>query len=152
MVGRRKYESGMANCAWRWSDVVLDGALYLRRLHLVKVQLGRFGFALMLHWIFRPDPQPDLHDHPVSFLALVLRGGYLEKRARGLRTPGEGVYHVVRWFNILRTTDRHRILALARGGPTVTLCFAGPKKREWGFHTPSGWVDWRTYSAPRRTR
>ncbi len=145
---RRLYESGTGSCVWRWSDVVLDGVLYLRRLHLVKVQLGRFGFAVMLHWILRPDPQPDLHDHPVSFASVILRGAYLEHRwgphhyrEKRCYAPGD--------INWMRATDCHRILdVLPR---TMTLVFAGPKTREWGFHTASGWVDWRTYSAPRRS-
>lgn len=90
----------------------------------------------MLHWIVRPDPQPDPHDHPVTFLSIVLRGGYTEWRP-------EIPLHVVRWFNLIRSTDVHRITYVKPG--TLTLAIAGPKVRDWGHHTPAGWVDWRTY-------
>ena len=49
----RRYKSGTRWCAWRWTDVVLRGELYLRRLHLVQTP----WFSLMLHWIPRPDPR-----------------------------------------------------------------------------------------------
>lgn len=118
--------------------MVLDGEAYLVRLHLVKSP----WFAVMLHWIARPDPQPDPHDHPVTFLSLVLRGGYAEERHRK-----RGVdHHRVRWLNWLRARDVHRITWVAPG--TLTLALAGPVTREWGFHTPVGWVSWRKYGTP----
>ena len=149
---RRKYESGTASCFWRWTDVVFEGWTYLVRLHVVKLEwLARRqlvgcspipapvkrGAAVMLHWFHGADPQPDPHDHPVSFLSIVLRGGYVEWRPGNPR-------HRVRWFNFLRATDVHRILEVEPG--TVTLVFSGPKVREWGFWTPTGWVGWREYN------
>lgn len=88
----------------------------------------------MLHWL-TPDPQPDLHDHPVGFVSIVLKGGYTENTPSGLRH--------IRWLNFKRPTDQHRIVS----GTALTLVFAGPKVREWGFHTPKGWVHWKEYSA-----
>lgn len=151
----RWYVSGTKSCAWRWSDVVLRGARYLLRLHLVKLAWGdpEQGGALMLHWIEKPDPQPDPHDHPVPFLSIVLRGGYVEEReaARPTRRsvgrwPNGRWFEVrrVRWLNLIRSRDVHRIISVEPG--TLTLCIAGPKRREWGFHTVSGWVAWRPYS------
>ena len=132
----RRYKSGTAWCAWRWSDVVLDGTTYLLRLHLLKAP----WFTLMLHWIKRPDPQPDPHDHPIDFVSIVLRGGYTEWRAGGR-------IHIVRWFNFLRTSDVHRILRVKPN--TLTLCFAVHPRvsRLWGFHTPGGWVSWKEYGS-----
>jgi len=143
ILGTRRYKSGTRWCAWRWTDVVLGGLLYLRRLHLVQTP----WFAIMLHWIVRPDPQPDMHDHPVSFVSLLVRGWYVEHR------PDENDYfadlgweepHVVRRLNVKRATDRHRIVEVSPGG-ALTLVFAGPVVRSWGFHTPRGWVSWREY-------
>jgi hypothetical protein len=101
----------------------------------------------MLHWIKRADPQPDLHDHPNTFLSIVLSGWYDEE----VPPPGakhERVRKRVYFFNFKRSTDRHRIIAL--GKRTLTLVFAGPVVRDWGFHTPDGWVYWRQYIARRR--
>lgn len=129
---RREYTHGSSWAIWRWTDVVLEGRVYLRRLHLLAVRaIG----SVMLHWIAFPDPQRDPHDHPVAFLSIVLRGGYTEWTPRGIRH--------VRWWNFKRATDVHRILGVKRR--TLTLVFAGPVVRRWGFHTPEGWVDWRDY-------
>lgn len=135
----RTYKSGTVWCFWRWTEVDSE---YIVRLHVVKAP----WFAICVHWIKKPDPEPYLHDHPVSFLSIILRGGYSELRA----TPsGWGtVRH--RWFNLVkaRADDRHTIESVKPG--TVTLCFMGPKAREWGFHTPTGWVMWKGYYAAKR--
>jgi len=52
-----------------------NGEIYLTRLHLFQTP----WFSCMLHWILRADPQPDLHDHPNAFMAIVIRGGYEEE-------------------------------------------------------------------------
>jgi hypothetical protein len=141
----RKYKSGTIWCFWRWTYVDSE---YILRLHVVKTP----WFAVCLHWIRKPDAEPWLHDHPVSFLSIVLRGGYTELRKIG---DGKTFHKVNRWFNFVRSsdTDRHRII-LTRTN-TLTLCFMGPKTREWGFHvweemcpegtaTP-GWIMWKRY-------
>jgi hypothetical protein len=129
----RQYKSGMRWCLWRWTDVVLGGELYLRRLHIFQTPLA----SLMLHWIQRPDSQSDMHDHPVSFISWMLRGGYTEE------TP-EGTRAWPRWsMHLMRATDRHRIVIT--GPNTLTLVLAGPVVRSWGFHTSKGWVPWREY-------
>lgn len=124
----RKYKTGTRWCVWRWTEVDSE---YIVRLHLVKTP----WFAVCLHWIRKPDPEPYLHDHPVSFLSIILRGCYVEQRAWG----GQ----VNKWFNFIRATDAHAITYCDPG--TLTLCFMGPKTRDWGFHTENGWVYWRDY-------
>lgn len=131
----RKYKSGTIWCFWRWTDVDSE---YILRLHVVKTP----WFAVCLHWIQKPDAEPWLHDHPVSFLSLILRGGYAEKRwskKRGLHIKLNS------WFNFVRASadDRHTIILTRKG--TLTLCFMGPKTREWGFHMPGGWIVWKDY-------
>jgi hypothetical protein len=138
----RKYKSGTGWCVWRWTDVESE---YILRLHLVKTP----WFAVCLHWIRKADKEPWLHDHPVSFLSLILRGKYTELR----KTDDGKPYHKVnRWFNVVRASrsDRHRII-LARCN-TLTLCFMGPKVQEWGFYVweeiePGGWIMWKDYYA-----
>lgn len=133
----RAYKSGTGWCAWRWTDV---DSKYITRLHVVKTP----WFAVCLHWINSPDVEPWLHDHPVSFLSCVLRGKYCELRASG---DGDVGHRVHTWFNIIRASkfDRHRIIFVRQN--TLTLCFMGPKTREWGFHMPEGWVHWKEYYA-----
>lgn len=141
---RRKYVSGTKWCIWRWTDVDSE---YITRLHLVKTP----WFAVCLHWLNKPDPEPWLHDHPVAFLSCILRGGYKEIRYTPKRTS-RSIWRWHRWFNYVRATnqDVHTIVDVLPH--TVTLCFMGPKTREWGFHTPKGWVHWKDYYAEQRAR
>ena len=128
---RRRYESGMGWCAWRWTDVDWRGVTYLLRLHLLKTPWG----ALMLHWINGPDPASDPHDHPVDFVSLTVRGGYTEWTPKGI---------VRKRLRFRRATDVHRIIEC--DPRTVTLVLCGPVKNEWGYFTRSGWkIDWKMY-------
>lgn len=131
----RKYRTGTRWCLWRWTEV--DSG-YITRLHIVQTPL----FAICLHWLHKPDPEPYQHDHPVTFLSIILRGGYTERRNGKLRWR--------RWFNFIRASynDVHTILEVLPN--TLTLCFMGPKRREWGFHKPRGWQYWRDYYAEQR--
>lgn len=105
-------------------------------------------FAVRVHHILRSDGDRDLHDHPWSFVSIVLRGGYDELTPMTWRgdelivvatrtiTAPAVIYH--------RAEDLHR-LELDR--PAWTLVFTGPRRRHWGFQTRHGWVSWRTYLA-----
>lgn len=138
MLQHRKYKSGTLWCVWRWTEVDSE---YITRLHLIKTP----WFALCLHWLNKPDPEPFNHDHPVTFLSIILRGGYTEQRNGKLRS------HY--WFNFIRASadDQHTIVAVRPH--TLTLCFMGPKTREWGFHQPNGtWIYWKDYYARQRER
>jgi hypothetical protein len=137
LAPEREYKSGTGWCVWRWTRT--DSA-YILRLHVVKTP----WFAVCLHWIQKPDAEPWLHDHPVSFFSIILRGKYCELRQDG---AGEPYHKVNRWFNFVRASneDRHRIIFTRAN--TLTLCLMGPKTREWGFHMPEGWIVWRDYYA-----
>jgi len=136
----RKYKSGSAWALWRWTEVNSE---YIVRLHVVKTP----WFSICLHWILKPDPEPDMHDHPVTFLSLILKGGYTEARIRGDGPlgDGDGRLETHRFFNFIRASpdDIHKIVSVKSN--TLTLCLMGPKTREWGFHTPTGWVYWKDY-------
>jgi hypothetical protein len=143
MLRNRKYKSGTAWCLWRWTDVDSE---YITRLHVVKTP----WFAICLHWINKPDAEPYLHDHPVSFLSLILRGGYQERRCRRWMYGYYEDRPMRRWCNLILASpdDVHRIERVLP--KTLTLVFMGPKTREWGFHTPDGWVHWKDYYAVQR--
>ncbi len=132
----RKYKSGSRWAFWRWTVTPSD---YIRRLHIFMCP----WFAICLHWINKPDAEPHLHDHPITFLSIILRGGYAELRQK----RGGGLHHKVnRWFNFVRATpkDRHRIIFVRKN--TLTLCFMGPVTRKWGFHTEDGWTYYKDYN------
>jgi hypothetical protein len=130
MFKNREYKSGTNWCFWRWTFVPTN---YITRLHLFKTP----WFAICLHWLNHPDPEPYLHDHPVSFLSLILRGQYTERRMAGLETH--------RWLNLIGAGTAHTIVSVSPG--TLTVCLMGPKVREWGFHTENGgWIYWKEYN------
>jgi hypothetical protein len=130
----RLYKFGARFALFRWTDVPTK---YITRLHLCMAPIG----AICIHWLNGPDPEPFLHDHPVSFLSILLRGRYVEVREVG---PNIRILKGRRHFNFVRATDAHTIKWVAPG--TVTICFMGPKVREWGFHTDKGWVNWQKYN------
>jgi hypothetical protein len=130
---------------WRWFDIVLDGDLYLTRLNIVQTP----WFSVKLHWIHRPDPDRDLHDHPWPFAAFVLRGGYEEYASKKPAKDPVGDRRTISWFNSKGTTSGHRISKVKPG--TLTLIFSGPRKRKsWGFYVMPAWgsvkyMDWKEY-------
>lgn len=138
----RKYKTGTGWCFWRWTEV--DSG-YITRLHVLKTP----WFAVSIHWLNHPDVEPYLHNHPVSFLSVILWGGYTEER---LISNGKYGAHTAdcthNLWNFVRTTTFHKIVDVAPG--TVTLCIMGPKTQEWGFQTPKGFVSWKEYYAQQR--
>jgi len=138
---KRLYKSGTNWCFWRWT---ITDSEYITRLHLLKTP----WFAICLHWINKPDPEPYLHDHPVSFLSIILRGGYKEFRMinKNVTFPNH------RWFNFVRARpeDRHTIIEVKPN--TLTLALMGPKTREWGFHSEKGWIHWKDYYTAQRAQ
>lgn len=96
----------------------------------------------MLHWLKRPDPQPDLHDHPNDFISIVIRGCYQEEVPKGDGSLARKVREI-RFLNLVRAENRHRIVNVAT--PTITLVLANKVKREWGFWVDGEFVPWRKY-------
>lgn len=139
----RKGNPGSKWAFWRWYDITLDGELYLSRLNLIKTPL----FSLKLHWIHRPDPDRDLHDHPWWFASFVLRGGYVEYLSEHPRIF-KGRPKRVRWFNFKNKETAHRIAEVAP--KTLTLILTGPKdrKKDWGFYDAETlkFTHWRDYA------
>lgn len=138
-----------------------DGRRFLDRWGLVHDRIGGF----YLHHISGPDPGMDLHDHPWSFISIVLSGGYFDKQAQihadGSRhEPAQGNYwgwrQIVdvtrpdgirrRWLPSVHRMPldvAHRIVAADRG--TWTLVLRGPTRRVWGFFPPGGRVPFTEY-------
>lgn len=130
LVNQRKHQ----NPAWAFFSRFeipnyLDehGGTYLTRWRLIATPLGQ----IMVHRMTAPDPMPTLHDHPWSFVSVVLRGGYTEF-ARSARDWIYAEPRRVRWFNFKRAEDAHWIETLDQT-PTWTLVICGPRRREWGF-------------------
>lgn len=129
---------------WYWKIIGDGKSVYMRRLNILLTP----WFSIKLHFIYRPDNQRDLHDHPWSFLSLLLWGSYVEDvpvyRPNDSQclcsdcTTSIEPRHV-RWWNWKRAEDQHSIIWVSNQ-PIVTLVFCGPIRRTWGFWTPDGWV------------
>jgi hypothetical protein len=108
--------------------------IYICRWRLV--QTPQFG--VYLHRIDMDDGSRPLHDHPWSFLSIILRGGYTEELDDRIRDWRTGSIH------FMRAVGRHSIRKLLRT-PTWTLVLVGARQRDWGFWTSQGWVQHKVF-------
>jgi hypothetical protein len=114
----------------------------------------RFGIAMLIHVIHTPDLDRALHDHPWSFVSVVLRGWYTELRPID---NGRPCFHEApeefswvthrheRSIAFRHATDRHRIVN--QSAECVTLFVTGPKRQWWGFYTPQGKIHYQDYDS-----
>jgi len=125
---------------------ISDGkTVYIDRVSLITTP----WFSVKFHRIFRPDQQRDLHDHPWSFLSIILRGHYVEDVPhhcghQSCPFIGDPEPERRRWFNWKRAEDSHTIKWVSRS-PVWTLVICGPVRRIWGFYAKTGWVAWNKY-------
>jgi len=134
------------------SDIWIKGVLYMRRWRFFPDWLP----GARVHNILQSDDDRALHDHPFSFLTIILRGGYYEYLADGSKTwhgPGS-----ILWRPAV-TAHRVELKTLCdperAGGPcdpdvcalqpAWTFVFRSRYFREWGFHTKAGWVHNRQF-------
>lgn len=99
---------------------------YLERLRIISTPL----MSIYLHRIGTPDSRPTLHDHPWSFVSIILRGGYTEVRL-DKHTRAE-TRRRIRFVNVMRRDDAHYIERLHRT-PTWSLLIVGSRRRTWGY-------------------
>lgn len=115
---------------------------YLTRWRIVQTP----WFGIYLHRMDGPDPRTTVHDHPWSFLSIVLRGGYTEIREAWSPPVNDGPWrrNVQLHADITRGQYRraerlHSIERLHRT-PTWTLLFVGRRRRDWGYVDADGWT------------
>jgi hypothetical protein len=133
--------SGRANWLGRWprAKVIADACAPELGPLMVRYFLIRTPwFNLYLHRFLRSDNDRHFHDHPWDFVTVLLSGGYWEN------TPGGRFWR--RRFSILRRPAewQHWVEIVE---PVWTLIAVSRKRREWGFHTERGWLDWKTYGS-----
>lgn len=110
------------------------GPLLIRYKLFKSTRLG----AIYLHQLLRTDPSP-LHDHPWSFISLLLSSGYTEE------TPSNKIFH--RPGSILKRPAhwRHKVEIDA---PAWSLVFATTRNRAWGFWPdPDRFIPYQNYDA-----
>lgn len=106
-----------------------EGDIYLMRYVVWRDDADN---ALFIHVLYRSDEDREMHDHPADFKARIISGSYRE-----LTPDGEQVFGVGDW-NIKKAEDLHRLEVIK--GPVVTLFYRYPKRRDWGFMLPEGWM------------
>lgn len=128
-----------------------DGTDYLIRRRLIQTPL----FGVYVHGIHEDDGNRDPHNHPWSFLSIVLRGEYRERYyADPIGARLSYVTKTHRRFSIHRMGRKaaHRIVYAAPG--LKTLILVGPRKESWGFFREKKdrslvvggtFVDWKDY-------
>lgn len=132
-----------------------EGVLHFQRWRLIQTP----WFAVYIHRIFKADEDKHCHDHPWSFLSVILSGGYsaywpLYESAviachKSSRT-GWLVRNVVTGsIKYYKSTQPHRITRLING-PTTSLIFTGPRHREWGYDVDGEWVHNKEYRLRKR--
>jgi hypothetical protein len=135
--------------SWPHFDIMKNGQVYLRRYFLVR---WRAGVSVFLHNIRHEDDDRDPHDHPRSFLTIVLRGGYTDECWKKCEFHTNhpphgmsGVEHLrVGSIRLRKAEHIHRVRDVLPN--TWTLTIWGPYRRTWGFWNAEwAFVPWREY-------
>lgn len=108
---------------------------------------------VMLHRFLPNSRDRDPHDHPWSFVTVVLAGSYLDVNYRdcprgigqceSCRNEERMTRGKVRFRPALHT---HQTVAGPRGCWTLVLTFGGAG-RPWGFWRDNSWWTWKEYDA-----
>jgi len=128
-----------------WSRMIIpcrNGEHYLARLRLIQTPL----FAIYLHDIYHDDTDRDPHNHPWTFLSIVIGGdGYIERVYPDPTKPWTSITKTHKKFSIhkMGRVSAHRITYAADG--LKTLIITGPRRASWGFFVDGKYIDWKDY-------
>ena len=120
-----------------------DGKVpYLIRYYLFLKERKNFPFNITLHKVLVSD-EPTLHDHPWSWGAIILSGGYWEHTPEGKfwRGPGHIRFRSAKdllWLELAKDENDNNI-------PCWSLFFMGKKAQSWGFVKDGKWIDNKDY-------
>jgi hypothetical protein len=109
---------------------------YMERFWLVPYSRWRYLPAARVHHILRSDLDRHCHDHPWTYLTIILRGEYTEVTpqwdASGLYLGEQRRRHTAGSVLFRRFRSLHR-LEVPKGTTTWTLFITGPYRQKWGF-------------------
>lgn len=92
-------------------------------------------FKVVLNFHVKPNPVREMHNHPWSFLAVVIKGSYTE--VVGTEDDDRLInthYNHINFFTHHGPTDVHGIVGVEKGGCT-TLMLIGPSNlRQWTYY------------------
>ena len=146
MMMRSKFDSAVkgTDVIRRFKRVIQNctgGGTLLTRYHLIN---NRF-FGIYLHHLQSSDEDRACHDHPWSFISILLTGGYGEwtphhrydRENRTIRRQEKMIWYP-RWSVLRRPAEWQYRLQLDK--PVWTLVFRGPERRVWGFLPSGTWM------------
>lgn len=112
-------------------------------------------FKLLVHRFVANAGDEAPHDHPRSFLTVVVRGGYDDiqpcPRCREgfdfecLHPDHAGIVDEVRAPTLRYRRAEHAHVTKAGPKGATTVVVMGPLRREWGFFRDGRWYPWRTF-------
>jgi len=118
-----------------------DGRVYLNRWGIGHDRVG----GILLHRMDAPDPGIDTHDHPWFFVSLILKGGYIEYRSTNRESEEQTRVVRLRWsIRTMRLDECHTITELIHD-QSWSLVLRGPRRRQWGFYPPEGYMNESKY-------
>ena len=82
-------------------------------------------FSIRLHHWFHSDDARNFHDHPWSFVTIVLKGGYTDISPQGEQEMKVG--------SVAFRPALHRHTVKVNPGGCWSLVLTGPEFRKWGF-------------------
>jgi len=114
-------------------------------LHFKRWQIFHIPFTtikLYLHLINKADEDLHEHDHPWSFISVILKGGYAEVSEHKItrRTVGSIAYK--------KASTTHKVINLF--GKTYSLALVWGERRDWGYDL--GEHQWMEASAYRKLK
>jgi hypothetical protein len=115
-------------------DCLKEKGPLLVRYFLWRDAKDRFG--IYIHHLRRSDIARHHHDHPWTFISLILTGSYIEHTPEGSRRYRRGrvLYRPATWQHHLELD-----------APAWTLIVRFQRQRTWGFHTEEGFVPFHAY-------
>jgi hypothetical protein len=138
--------------AWKWERGEYTPTRFYRIIRAAaRVEKHHTSRSALLHNISGPDPDRALHNHPWPAFAIVLWGGYdqlVSARPTDWRVEAQvrrvERVETVRFLNILRVDEYHRIIRVRPNTWTITftgkLLWGG-----WGFLVNGQHVDHKPY-------
>jgi hypothetical protein len=103
-------------------------------------------FNMYIHKILHDDDDRALHDHPWPSLSFTCEGYLRENYKRELNNRYVLAFKDIRGDDWTYRSSKfaHRLIKMSVN-PPITIFMTGPRLREWGFHCPNGWVNWRDF-------
>lgn len=125
-----------------------DGEPYLIRYRI----FGCKFFKIRIHHILKSD-YDCLHDRPWNFISIILKGGYIEHTERTYSYLGGYAQYTIPYRHrywplsiLYRPANWKHKLEVIPGVDCWTFVIMFKRKRDWGFWTKRGFVNWKDYN------